>query len=272
MAQPLRARSPHDFRDDRPRKLVLVDEIDENPERRLDQIHVLIACGDVLARAGLQALLELEADIAVVGSAADGKDVVALAGQIRPDVLLLDTTLPGADVVEVARQMMAHPDTSGVSLLILSASERDEEVFSSLRAGASGFLLRDSDPAALIHAVRIVAGGEAALAPSVVRRVITEFASQPYARLPSPQLLDELTPREREVMALVASGLSNDEIAEHLVISRATAKTHVSRALRKLHARDRAQLVTLAYQTGLVSPKQPTAAKFSVPAPTYAAA
>jgi DNA-binding NarL/FixJ family response regulator len=272
MAQPLRARSPHDHWDDHPRTLVLVDAIDEKPERRADEIRVLIACGDVLARAGLHALLELESDIAVVGSAADGQEVVALAGQIRPDVVLLDTTLPGAEVVEVARQIMADPDTSEVSLLILSASERDEEVFSSLRAGASGFLLRDSDPAALIHAVRIVAGGEAALAPSVVRRVIAEFASQPYPRLPSPQLLDELTPREREVMALVASGLSNDEIAEHLVISRATAKTHVSRALRKLHARDRAQLVTLAYQTGLVVPRQPAAATFAVPAPTYAAA
>jgi DNA-binding NarL/FixJ family response regulator len=272
MAQPLLARSPQDDRDNHPRKLALVDAIDQNRERGADEIRVLIAYGDMLARAGLHALLELESDIAVVGSAADGKEVVALAGQIRPDVLLLDTTLASVEVVEVARQIMAHPDTSGVSVLILSASEQDEEVFSSLRAGASGFLLRDTDPAALIHAVRVVAGGEAALAPSVVRRVIAEFASQPHPRLPSPELLDELTPREREVMALVAAGLSNDEIAEHLVISRATAKTHVSRALRKLHARDRAQLVTLAYQTGLVLPKQPTAAKFRVPAATFAAA
>jgi DNA-binding NarL/FixJ family response regulator len=255
-----------------PRKLVLVDPIDEDPGRGAEEIRVLIAYRQWLTRAGLHALLELEPDIAVVGSAADGKEVLALAGQIRPDVLLLDMTLPGADVVEVARQIVAHPDTSGVSLLILSASEQDEEVFSSLRAGASGFLLRDTDPATLIDAVRVVAGGDAALAPSLVRRVIDELASQPYPRLPSPQQLDELTPREREVMALVAAGLSNDEISEHLVITRATAKTHVSRALRKLHLRDRAQLVTLAYQSGLVRPKQPMAARFRAPAPTVAAA
>jgi DNA-binding NarL/FixJ family response regulator len=272
MGQPLLAGSPQDHRDNHRRTLVLVDAIDENPERGAAEIRVLIAYGDVLARAGLHALLELEPDIAVVGSAADGKEVVALAGEIRPDVLLLDMTLPGVEVVEIARQIAAHPDTSGVSLLILSASEQDEEVFSSLRAGASGFLPRDTDPATLIHAVRVVAGGEAALAPSVVRRVIAEFASQPYPRLPSPQLLDELTPREREVMALVATGLSNNEIAEHLVISRATAKTHVSRALRKLHARDRAQLVTLAYQTGLVAPRQAISGRLPLPAATLAAA
>jgi DNA-binding NarL/FixJ family response regulator len=252
-----------------PRKLVLVDPLDQDPKRGAEEIRVLIAYGDVLARAGLHALLELEPDIAVVGSAADGQEVVALAGQIDPDVLLLDMTLPGADVVEVARQIVAHPDTSGVSLLILSASE---QVFASLRAGASGFLLRDTDPATLIDAVRVVAGGEAALAPSLVRRVIDELASQPHPRLPSPQQLDELTPREREVMALVAAGLSNDEISEHLVITRATAKTHVSRALRKLQLRDRAQLVTLAYQSGLVARKEPMAAKSRAPAPTVAAA
>jgi DNA-binding NarL/FixJ family response regulator len=257
---------------DRPRKLVLVDPIDQNPEPGAEEIRVVIAYGEVLARAGLHALLELEPDIAVVGSAGDAREVVALVGQIRPDVLLMDLTLPGAEVGEVARQIVAHPDTSGVSLLILSASEQDEEVFSSLRAGASGFLLRDTDPTTLIDAVRVVAGGEAALAPSVVRRVIAEFASQPYARLPSPQQLDELTPREREVMTLVATGLSNDEIAEHLVISRATAKTHVSRALRKLNVRDRAQLVTLAYQTGLVAPKQPITPRLRMPVPAVAAA
>jgi DNA-binding NarL/FixJ family response regulator len=256
----------------RPRKLVLVDPIDQNPEPGAEEIRVVIAYGEVLARAGLHALLELEPDIAVIGSAGDAKEVVALVGQIRPDVLLMDLTLPGAEVGEVARQIVAHPDTSGVSLLILSASEQDEEVFSSLRAGASGFLLRDTDPTTLIDAVRVVAGGEAALAPSVVRRVIAEFASQPYARLPSPQELDELTPREREVMTLVATGLSNDEIAEHLVISRATAKTHVSRALRKLNVRDRAQLVTLAYQSGLVVPKQPIAPRLRMPVPIVAAA
>jgi DNA-binding NarL/FixJ family response regulator len=172
--------------------------------------------------------------------------------------------------VELTRRIVADPDTARVSLLILSASEQDDEVFASLRAGASGFLLRDSDPSELIHGVRSVAGGEAALAPSVVRRVIAELVAQPDPQLPGPQQLDELTPREREVMALVAAGLTNHDIAEHLVISGATAKTHVSRALRKLHARDRAQLVTLAYETGLVLPKQPTAAGFGVPAATFA--
>jgi DNA-binding NarL/FixJ family response regulator len=254
------------------RNLVLVDSVDPDSLPAPAEISVLIAYGDTLARAGLRALLEVEPDIEVAGFAADGNEAVALARELRPDVLVMDITLPELDGVEVTRQIVADPDTSGVSLLILSASEQDEEVFASLRAGASGFLLRDTDPTELIHGVRSVAGGEAALAPSVVRRVIAEFASQPDPRLPNPQQLDELTPREREVMALVAAGLANDDIAEHLVISRATAKTHVSRALRKLHARDRAQLVTLAYETGLVLPRQPTAAGFGVPAATFALA
>jgi DNA-binding NarL/FixJ family response regulator len=254
------------------RKLVLVDAMNPSQERESEEIRVLIAYGDTLARAGLHALLEVEPDIAVAGYAADGEEAVALAGEIRPDVLLIDITLPGVDGVEVTRRIVADPATSGISLLILSASEQDDEVFAALRAGASGFLHRDSDPSELIHGVRAVADGEAALAPSVVRRVIAEFASQPDPRLPNPEQLDELTPREREVMALVAAGLTNDDIAEHLVISRATAKTHVSRALRKLHARDRAQLVTLAYETGLVLPRQPTAAGFGVPDATFAVA
>jgi DNA-binding NarL/FixJ family response regulator len=252
------------------RNLVLVDPIAPGPEQRPDEIRVLIAYGDQLARAGLQSMLGVEPDIAVAGVAADGDEAVALAQELRPDVLLIDIALPGIDAVELTRRIVADPDTARVSLLILSASEQDDEVFASLRAGASGFLLRDSDPSELIHGVRSVAGGEAALAPSVVRRVIAELVAQPDPQLPGPQQLDELTPREREVMALVAAGLTNHDIAEHLVISGATAKTHVSRALRKLHARDRAQLVTLAYETGLVLPKQPTAAGFGVPAATFA--
>jgi DNA-binding NarL/FixJ family response regulator len=218
-----------------------------------------VAYGDKLARAGLHALLDAEPDIAVVASAADGEQAVALARQIRPDVLLIDVAPPGVDGVELARRVVAEPHTAGVHVLILSASERDEEVFSSLRAGVSGFLPRDTEPSELADGVRAVAAGDAALSPSGVRRVIAELASQPDPRLPGPEQLDELTAREREVMALVATGLSNAEIAQQLVVTRATATTHVSRALCKLRARDRdrAQLVTLAYETELVLPKQP---------------
>jgi len=215
-------------------------------------------------------MLDVEG-IAVSGSAADGEEAVALAARIRPDVVLIDITMPGVDGVEVTRRIVADPDTS-VHVLILSASEQDEEAWTSLRAGASGFLPRDTDSTELADGVRAVAAGEAAVSAGVVRRLIAELASQPDPRLPGPEQLDELTPREREVMGLVAAGLSNDDIAEYLVISRATAKTHVSRALCKLHARDRAQLVTLAYETGLVLPKQPTAAGFGVPAATFATA
>jgi len=256
--------------DDHTRKLMLVDAVDPNAARP-EEIRVLIACGDTLVRAGLHALLDAEPDIAVAGSAADGEEALALAGELRPDVLLIDVTLPD-DGVEVARQLVADPDGRAVSLLILSPSEEDDEVFAALRAGASGFLLRDTDPAELIQGARSVAEGETALSPRVLRRVIAKLASQPDPGLPGPEQLDELTPREREVMALVATGLHNVEIAEHLVISRATAKTHVSRVLRKLHARDRAQLVTLAYETGLVVPAQRTEPRFGVPGATFAIA
>jgi DNA-binding NarL/FixJ family response regulator len=155
---------------------------------------------------------------------------------------------------------------------MLGDSEDDPEVLAALRAGATGFLPRNAEPGALIHSLRAVACGETALSPGIVRRVISELAARPDPGLPGPAQLDELTPREREVMSLVAGGLSNDEIAEHLVISRATAKTHVSRALYKLHARDRAQLVTLAYETGLVSPRQPALGGAGVASTTLAAA
>jgi DNA-binding NarL/FixJ family response regulator len=272
MAKTLQDEPPPVQREDRQPKLVLVDPVERNRARGSPEIRVLIAYGDKLARAGLHSLLEVEPGIAIVGAAGYGDEAVALAGQIRPDVLVIDITLPGIDGVEVTRRIVADPDTSGVHVLILSASEQDEEVFLSLRAGASGFLPRDTEPTQLAEGIRALAAGEAALSPSVVRRVIGELASQPDPRLPSPQKLDELTPREREVMALVAAGLNNEEIADYLVISWRTAKTHVSRTLRKLHARDRAQLVTLAYETGLVFPRQPTAAGFGVPAATFAAA
>ncbi|HET6999489.1 MAG TPA: response regulator transcription factor [Solirubrobacterales bacterium] len=244
-------------RNDPSGKLVLVDAVDPDSEVGSEEIRVLIAHADKLARAGLHAMLDVEG-IAVSGSAADGEEAVALAAEIRPDVVLIDITMPGVDGVEVTRRIVADPDTSGVHVLILSVSEQDEEAWTSLRAGASGFLPRDTESTELADGVRAVAAGEAAVSAGVVRRLIAELASQPDPRLPGPEQLSELTPREREVMRLVAAGLSNDDIAEYLVISRATAKTHVSRALGKLHARDRAQLVTLAYETGLVLPKQPT--------------
>jgi DNA-binding NarL/FixJ family response regulator len=245
-------------------KLVLVDAVDPDSEVGSEEIRVLIAHADKLARAGLHAMLDVEG-IAVSGSAADGEEAFALAAQIRPDVVLIDITMPGVDGVEVTRRIVADPDTSGVHVLILSASEQDEEAWTSLRAGASGFLPRDTESTELADGVRAVAAGEAAVSAGVVRRLIAELASQPDPRLQGPEQLNELTPREREVTGLVAAGLSNDDIAEYLVISRATAKTHVSRALCKVHARDRAQLVTLAYETGLVLPKQPAAAGFGVP-------
>jgi DNA-binding NarL/FixJ family response regulator len=257
MAERLHRRPAQAHPDEHPGKLVLLDAVDPIADPGTAPIRVLVAYGDKLARAGLHALLDAEPDIAVVASAADGEQAVALARQIRPDVLLIDVTPPDVDGVELARRVVADPHTAGVRVLILSASERDEEVFSSLRAGVSGFLPRDTEPRELADGVRAVAAGDAALSPSGVRRVIAELASQPDPRLPGPEQLDELTAREREVMALVATGLSNAEIAQQLVVTRATAKTHVSRALCKLRARDRAQLVTLAYESGLVLPRQP---------------
>jgi DNA-binding NarL/FixJ family response regulator len=251
-------------------RLSLLDPV--RSEAGSDEITVLIAYGDKLARAGLHVLLDVEQDISVAGTAADGHEAVAQARRIRPDVLVIDLALPGLSGFEVTREIVSDPDTHGVRVLILGASEQDEDVFSSLRAGASGFLLRDAEPAELVAGVRGVAAGEAAVSASAVRLLIAELASRPDPGLPGPDELAELTAREREVMALVAAGLSNDQIAEHLVISWATAKTHVSRALTKLHARDRAQLVTLAYETGLVLPKQPTAMGFGVPDATLAVA
>jgi DNA-binding NarL/FixJ family response regulator len=241
-----------------------------------NEIRLLVAHGDHLSRAGLQALLDDEPDIVVAGSAGDGEDAIAQVGELRPDVLLIDSALPGMDGgmdgIEVTRRIVADPKVSDVHVVMLGDSGGDDEVLSSLRAGATGFLPRDTEPGALIHAVRAVAVGEAAVSPGVVRRVISELAARPDPGLPGPEQLEELTPREREVMSLVAGGLSNGEIAEHLVISRATAKTHVSRALYKLHARDRAQLVTLAYETGLVLPRQPALGGAGVASATLAAA
>ena len=219
-------------------------------------IRVLLADDQTLVRSGFRALLERSDDIEVVGEAADGAEAIDLARAERPDVLLMDIRMPGVDGLEATRRITADETLAKVRVIMLTTFELDEYVFEALHAGASGFLLKDVEPDELRAAVRIVAHGEALLSPSVTRRLIREFVAQPGRHRPPPQQLDSLTEREREVLALVAQGLSNQEIAERLVISPATAKTHVSRTMMKLRAHDRAQLVVLAYETGLVRPPQ----------------
>ncbi len=222
----------------------------------MEQIRVLIAAGHALQRAGVRALLEREDGITVTDEADSGERAIALAREARPDVVLLDADLPGLDATEATRQIVYGGDRSEVRVMILGSFCDDQQVFMALRAGASGLLARDAEPAELLRAVRVLARGEALLAPSVTGRVIAELVSMPAPDRPAPEQLEELTAREREVMALVARGLTNHEIAERLVVSPATARTHVSRAMVKLHARDRAQLVVLAYDSGLVPPRQ----------------
>jgi DNA-binding NarL/FixJ family response regulator len=219
------------------------------------QARVVIADGQALFRGAFQALLDGESDITVVGEAGDGEEAVAVTARERPDVVLMDIGLPGLDGLDATREIFSNPELGDVQVIMLSDSDEDDQLFGALRAGASAFLVKDTPPAELLEAVRAVARDEALLSRGVTRRLIAEVASQPDAYRPSPEELEELTAREREVMALVAGGLSNHEIAERLVISVATAKTHVSRALRKVDARDRAQLVALAYETGLVHPR-----------------
>ncbi|HEY3506192.1 MAG TPA: response regulator transcription factor [Actinocatenispora sp.] len=215
-------------------------------------IRVMLVDDQALIRGGLRALLSAESDIEVVAEAADGRAGVALAAEHVPDVALLDVQMPVMDGIEATRRIVADPRLADVHVVILTNYGLDEYVFTALRAGASGFLLKDTEPAELITAVRVAARGDALLSPAVTRRLIAEFVARPAERLP-PAGLDVLTNREREVVMLVAYGLSNDEIAERMVISPATAKTHVSRAMTKLGARDRAQLVVVAYRTGLVT-------------------
>jgi DNA-binding NarL/FixJ family response regulator len=214
---------------------------------------VLLADDQALVRAGFRALLDAQDDIEVVGEASDGEEAVALARRFGPDVVLMDIRMPGTDGLTATRTMAGDDRLAGVRIVILTTFELDEYVFEAIRAGASGFLVKDTEPAELLRAVRAVAAGDALLSPSVTRRLIGEFASRSQERGPVPTL-DALTEREREVMALVAEGLSNDEIAERLYLSPMTAKTHVSRAMTKLGARDRAQLVVFAYESGLVRP------------------
>jgi DNA-binding NarL/FixJ family response regulator len=215
---------------------------------------VALVDDQALLRAGLRALLNAEDGIEVVGEAGDGDEAVELALAERPDVVLMDVRMPRVDGLEATRRIVAHPDLADVRVVVLTTFEIDEYVFEALRAGAAGFLLKEADPADIVHAVRVVAEGEALLAPSVTRRVVETFAAGPPPGGPPIAGLDELTEREAEIVALVGTGRSNGEIAERLVISPATARTHVSRAMLKLGARDRAQLVVFAYEAGLVTP------------------
>ncbi|MDT7561259.1 MAG: hypothetical protein QOI50_3001 [Pseudonocardiales bacterium] len=216
-------------------------------------IKVLLADDQALVRAGFRALLDAQPDITVVGEAADGAEAARAAAETRPDVVLMDIRMPGTDGLEATRRIVGDPALSGVRVLILTTFDEDEYVFEAVRTGASGFLVKDTEPVELLRAVRVIAEGEALLSPRVTRRLIGEFARRARPGR-SVRELDLLTAREREIVALVAEGLSNDEIAARLVVSPATAKTHVSRAMVKLAARDRAQLVVLAYETGLVRP------------------
>ena len=216
-------------------------------------IRVLLADDQALVRAGFRALLDAEEGIEIVGEAGDGAAAVRLAKSTRPDLILMDIRMPHVDGLEATRQIAADADLADCRVVILTTFDLDEYVFEALRVGASGFLLKDTEPADLIRGVRAVAAGDALLSPRVTRRLIAEFAGR--AKTPvAPRQLDQLTEREREVMALVGAGLSNEEIATQLFVSPATAKTHVSRAMVKLGARDRAQLVVFAYEAGLVRP------------------
>jgi len=216
-------------------------------------IRVLLADDQSLVRAGFRALLSAQEGIEVAGEAADGHQAVDSARRLVPDIVLMDIRMPGLDGLQATEAITADPALGDVRIVVLTTFDHDEHVFEALRAGASGFLVKDTEPEDLIQAVRLVAAGEALLSPGVTRRVIAEFALR-ARRPPRAELLEELTEREREVMGLVAEGLTNAEIADRLVVSPATAKTHVNRAMAKLGARDRAQLVVLAYESGLVRP------------------
>ncbi len=216
-------------------------------------IRVLVADDQALVRAGFRALLDATEGLEVVGEAADGDATVRLAIELVPDVVLMDIRMPGSDGLAATARITADDRLREVRVIVLTTFELDEYVFAALQAGASGFLVKDTEPAELLHAIRVVASGDALLSPGVTRRLIAEYASRARTAPPTAQL-DQLTEREREIVALVAEGLSNDEIAGRLYLSPATAKTHVSRAMVKLGVRDRAQLVVLAYESGLVRP------------------
>jgi DNA-binding NarL/FixJ family response regulator len=217
-------------------------------------IGVVIADDQALVRGGFRVLVDSAPDMVVLGEAADGTEAVTLAREQRPDVMLMDIRMPVADGIEATRRIKADEATVAVKVLILTTFDLDEYVFAALRAGASGFMLKDTSPEELLAGIRVIAAGDGLLSPSVTRRLIENFATRPMPAVPTAPMLDVLTEREREVLAEVARGLSNTQIAEHLHMSAATAKTHVSRLFTKLGARDRAQLVVIAYETGLVNP------------------
>ena len=217
-------------------------------------IRVLLVDDQPLIRSGFRALLDLEDDIEVVAEAADGKEGLELAREHLPDIALIDIQMPVIDGIEATRRIAADPALAQVHVVILTNYGLDEYVFDALRAGAAGFLVKDILPDDFLHAVRVAARGDALLAPSITRKLIDRYVSQPL-NTGAERGLEELTGREREAVALVARGLSNDQIADRMVISPMTVKTHINRAMAKLHARDRAQLVVLAYESGLVAPR-----------------
>jgi DNA-binding NarL/FixJ family response regulator len=216
-------------------------------------IRVLVADDQTAVRAGFAALIAAEEEMAVVGEAGNGREAVDRTRRVFPDVVVMDIRMPVLDGLEATRLICADPTLAETRVLVLTTFDLDEYVYAALRVGASGFLLKDQGPAELLQAIRVIAAGEALLAPSVTRRLITEFAARPDPQAP-PAELAELTEREREILQLVAGGLSNADIGRRLVISPLTAKTHVARILAKLDCHDRAQLVALAYETGLVAP------------------
>ncbi|MFE7795720.1 response regulator [Streptomyces sp. NPDC057460] len=217
-------------------------------------IRILLADDQRLVRAGIRGILDDEDDLHVVAEAADGHAALAACRALHPDVVLMDIRMPGMDGLEAARRIAADDHLTAVKVVMLTTFDLDEYVYGALRAGAAGFLVKDTEPAELLHAVRVAARGDALISPSITRRLIAEFADRPDHTRPPDGRLDALTSREREVMRLIAAGRTNDEIASQLVVSPLTAKTHVSRIMAKLGARDRSQVVVMAYEYRMVSP------------------
>jgi DNA-binding NarL/FixJ family response regulator len=216
-------------------------------------ISVVVVDDQALVRAGFRVLVDSSSDLEVLGEAADGIEAVQMVRQLRPEVVLMDIRMPGMDGIEATRQIVGAPEGAETRVLIVTTFELDEYVYAALRAGASGFLLKDTPPEELLDAIRVIAAGNALLAPSVTRTLIAEFAGRAAPLVKNADMLEMITPREREVLLHIARGRSNGEIADELHMSSATAKTHVSRLLSKLGARDRAQLVVMAYESGLAT-------------------